>query len=144
MFNVLITGKLTRPPRPGVGKNGQPYCTASLRIPIQGQREDEPDHVFASVIAFGADGQKLGRLGPGDAVSLSGNARISQWERDGRIQTGLNVTVTGVLSAYEVRKRRGESDDRPAHSSDDTGTRKINERPALFDQAGDFEDEISF
>lgn len=143
MFNVLITGKLTKPPRPGTGKNGQPYCTASLRVPVQGAREEEPDHVFASVIAFGDDARKLGRLGQGDAVSLSGQARISQWERDERQQIGLNVTVTGILTAYQIRQRRGDAS-LPPTAPANPGTRKPGEPPARFDQADDFVDEISF
>ncbi len=146
MFNVLITGKLTKPPKLGLGKNGQPYCTATLRVPVQGQREDEPDHLFASIIGFGLDAQKLGQLGQGDALSVSGNARISQWERDGRVQTGLNVTVTGLLSVYEVRKRRG--DPAPHHAplaQDVAGHRSCApERPVLFDQAEAVDDDISF
>ena len=115
MFSVLLSGKLTKDPKPGVGRNGQPFCTASIRVPVQGQKEDEPDFAFASVIAFGEDAEKLSRLLIGDAVSVAGSARLSQWERDGKQMTGLNVTVTGILSAYERRKRSGE----PERQSDD-------------------------
>lgn len=108
MFSVLLSGKLTKDPKPGVGRNGQPYCTASIRVPVQGQKEDEPDFAFASVIAFGEDAEKLSRLLIGDAVSVAGSARLSQWERDGKQMTGLNVTVSGILSVYERRKRSGE------------------------------------
>ena len=110
MFSVLLSGKLTKDPKPGVGRNGQPYCTASIRVPVQGQKEDEPDFAFASVIAFGEDAEKLSRLLIGDAVSVAGSARLSQWERDGKQMTGLNVTVSGILSVYERRKRSGESE----------------------------------
>lgn len=110
MFSVLLSGKLTKDPKPGVGRNGQAYCTAPIRVPVQGQKEDEPDFAFASVIAFGEDAEKLSRLLVGDVVSVTGSARLSQWERDGRQMTGLNVTVTGILSAYDRRKRSGESE----------------------------------
>ncbi len=110
MFSVLLSGKLTKDPKPGVGRNGQPYCTASIRVPVQGQKEDEPDFAFASVIAFGEEAEKLSRLLIGDAVSVAGSARLSQWERDGRQMTGLNVTASGILSAYDRRKRSGESE----------------------------------
>jgi hypothetical protein len=46
----------------------------------------------------------------GDAVSVAGSARLSQWERDGKQITGLNVTASGILSAYDRRKRSGESE----------------------------------
>lgn len=145
MFNVLISGKLSKPPKSGTGKNGQPFCTASIRVPVQGQREDEPDAVFASVIAFGEDAEKLGRLLQGDAVSVSGSARLSHWERDGRAMTGLNVTATAVLSAYELRKRRGESNDRNevrAHLPHKSGVAR--RQPAIFDAPDDFNDDLTF
>jgi|694.fasta_scaffold68976_5 single-strand DNA-binding protein len=145
MFNVLISGKLSKPPKSGTGKNGQPYCTASLRVPVQGQREDEPDAVFASVIAFGEDAEKLGRLLQGDAVSVSGSARLSHWEKDGRAMTGLNVTASAILSAYELRKRRGESNERNefrAYLPSTSGMAR--QQPAIFDAPGDFNDELAF
>ena len=113
MFNVLATGKLLKPPKLGTSKNGNAYCTASIRVPIQGNREDEPDSVFASVIAFGGEAEKLARLAAGDAVSVTGSARLSQWEKDGATHVGLDITATGVLSAYDLRKRRGDTDRKP-------------------------------
>lgn len=145
MFNVLISGKLSKPPRLGMGKNGQPYCTASVRVPVQGQREDEPDAVFASVIAFGEDAEKLGRLLQGDAVSVSGSARLSQWEKEGRAMTGLNVTATALLSAYDMRKRRGEgSGHYPVRANNPNAPGAVRQQAAIFDAADDFDDEVSF
>ena len=144
MFNVLITGKLTKMPKLALGKNGAPYCTAALRVPVQGNREDEPDHLFASAIAFGADAEKLGRLATGDIVSLSGNARLSHWEKDGRTQTGVNVTVNGVLTAYQIRQKRGEPVETPAERPiSHLSVPRINRQPqpAIFAGADDFDDE---
>lgn len=144
MFNVLITGKLTKMPKLALGKNGAPYCTAALRVPVQGNREDEPDHLFASAIAFGADAEKLGRLATGDIVSLSGNARLSHWEKDGRAQTGVNVTVNGVLTAYQIRQKRGEPVETPADRPiSHLSVPRINRQPqpAIFAGADDFDDE---
>ena len=144
MFNVLITGKLTKMPKLALGKNGAPYCTAALRVPVQGNREDEPDHLFASAIAFGADAEKLGRLATGDIVSLSGNARLSHWEKDGRTQTGVNVTVNGVLTAYQIRQKRGEPLETPADRPiSHLSVPRINRepQPAIFAGADDFDDE---
>ena len=144
MFNVLITGKLTKMPKLALGKNGAPYCTAALRVPVQGNREDEPDHLFASAIAFGADAEKLGRLATGDIVSLSGNARLSHWEKDGRTQTGVNVTVNGVLTVYQIRQKRGEPFETPADRPiSHLSVSRINRQPqpAIFAGADDFDDE---
>jgi single-stranded DNA-binding protein len=116
-LNVLITGKLMKPPKPGTSRTGQSYCTASVRVPIQASQDNEPDSVFASVIAFGEEAEKLGRLVVGDSISVSGSAKFSIWERDGKEMTGLNVTATGILSAYELKKRRGEPSQTVAHGS---------------------------
>ncbi len=144
MFSVLLSGKLTKDPKPGVGRNGQPYCTASIRVPVQGQKEDEPDYAFASVIAFGEDAEKLSRLLIGDAVSVAGSARLSNWERDGKQMTGLNVTVSGILSVYERRKRSGEPS-RQSEERDQTLSygRLVNPSQNHPAEAG-FDDDLSF
>lgn len=145
MFNVLISGKLSKPPKLATGRNGQPYCTASIRVPVQGQREDEPDAVFASVIAFGEDAEKLGRLLQGDAVSVSGSARLSQWEKEGRAMTGLNVTATAILSAYDLRKRRGEiGGQNSMRTNRPNPPGSFPQQAAIFDAGDDFDDELSF
>ena len=149
MFNVLITGKLLKAPKNSTGKNGSPYTTASVRVPIQGQREDEPDSVFASVIAFGEDAEKLGRLVAGDTVSVSGMARLSTWEKDGKTSTGLNVTATGILSAYELKKRRGsDSQQVRQNTKPNSGDYpRGSESWGVFgqtDQNRDFDDPITF
>ena len=145
MFSVLISGKLTKEPKPGTGKGGNPYCTALVRVPVQGQREDEPDCVFASVIAFGADAERLGRLSAGDAVSLAGSARLSAWERDGKSGVSLNVTVTGILSAYQLRQKRGEPDRAPAGNSAPSAP-NAPDGWAVYGKASgqDFNDDVSF
>ncbi len=145
MFSVLLSGKLTKNPKPGTSKIGNPYCTASIRVPVQGQREDEPDCVFASVIAFGADAEQLARLGAGDSLSLTGSARLSSWEKDGKVSTGLNVTVTGLLSPYKLRQKRGDTDRAPAEKSAPTAP-PPDEWGRTYGRPGgqDFDDAITF
>ena len=79
-------------------------------------------------------------MSSGDTVSVAGTARLSSWEKDGVSHTGLNVTATGILTAYEIRKRRGDGDDRkpekPANATENRGTTQ----PV----GADFDDEIPF
>jgi single-strand DNA-binding protein len=105
VFDVLISGKLIRDPQVRMGQSGKPFTTALVRVPVEGGEES----VMASVIAFGEVGERLGRLKSSDAVSLTGSAKLSSWEKDGELKHGLGVTVSGLLTAYEAGKRRGAS-----------------------------------
>jgi hypothetical protein len=59
--------------------------------------------------------------------------------------TGLNVTASAILSAYELRKRRGESNERNEVRSHLPATSgMIRQQPAIFDAPDDFNDELTF
>lgn len=139
MLNVLLTGKLAKKPRPGTSRNGSPYCQASVRVPLQANTEGEAESIFASVIAFGSDSEKLARLAQGDAVSITGTAKLNVWQpQDGSPpRPGLDVQATGILTAYELRKRRGsdgnQTDSKPASHTQPAGRRER-----------DFDDAITF
>lgn len=138
MLSVLLTGKLTKTPRPGTSRNGSPYCQASVRVPLQPNADGEAESLFASVITFGSDAEKLARLAQGDAVSITGTAKLTIWQpQDGSPpRPGLDVQATGILSAYELRKRRGSDG-----SQSDPKTRQT--QPAGR-HGHDFDDAITF
>jgi single-stranded DNA-binding protein len=140
MLSILCSGKLLKDPKPGTSKNGNPYCTASLRVPVQANQEGETDAVFVSAIAFGEAAEKLSRLTSGDAVSLTGSAKLSHWTKDGKEQTGLNITVVDLLTAYALKRRRGEAD-RPKPEAKPAGTDswQVYRQPV-----GDFDDAPNF
>lgn len=146
-INILIGGKLVKDPKPGTGKNGSPYCTASVRISQETQREDEPNSVFASLIAFGADAEKLARLRQGDQVSVAGSCRVSTWtSQEGVTTPTLNIQATGILSVYDIKQRKPQS-----HPRDETGFSPEQRQAAdrLYGKPGsnsepDFDDQISF
>lgn len=109
MLNVLVSGKLVKPPKSGVSAKGTPWTSVSIRCPVHSQREEEEADVLANAIAFGESAEKLARLGAGDAVAVNGDARMNHWtDKDGVARTGLSVTVSEVISAYTARKKRGE------------------------------------
>ncbi len=111
MLNVLITGKLAKDPRTGIGKNGSAWTSVSVRVAMQPDAEGAADSVFCSVIAFGDEAAKLARLTSGDAVSIAGTARLSTWTgKDGVTKPTMDVQATAVLTAYELRKKRGTGD----------------------------------
>lgn len=110
MFSALVAGKMAKPPRVGQSKNGKAYCAVSIRAPVAPGEGGEAESVFVSGLAFGADAEALGRLGPGDSVAVTGNAKLQSWESpEGKTYLGLNLMVTGVLSAYQLRQKRGDS-----------------------------------
>jgi single-stranded DNA-binding protein len=117
MIDALITGKLIRDPALKTGASGKPYCNFLLSVPTG---DGEP--VIVSGIAFADVAERIGRLKKGDAVSVAGALKPSEWtdKTTGELKHGLNVTVSAALSAYDVKKRRGKSENgqsnpAPAH-----------------------------
>lgn len=102
MMALLATGTLVSDPQRRQASNGNAYATALLRVPT------EEDSVLVSVIAFSQEAcESLSKLRKGDALSVSGRAKLTAWTgRDGETRHGLSVVADKVLSAYEVRKKR--------------------------------------
>ena len=66
--------------------------------------------------------EKLARLKAGDAVAIAGSAKLTSWEKDGETKHGLSVTASAVLSAYDVKRRRGnETKDKPGPPAVEAG-----------------------
>jgi single-stranded DNA-binding protein len=103
MLEVLISGRLIRDPATRTGPSGKPFTTALLRVQTDG---NDGEALVASCIAFGETGERLGRLRAGDAASLAGSAKLSEWQKEGQTRHGLDVTVRAVLSVQDARRRR--------------------------------------
>jgi single-stranded DNA-binding protein len=109
MIDTLISGRLIRGPAVKTGPSGKPYCNFLLSVPTG---DGEP--VIVSGIAFGNVAERIGRLQKGDALSVAGSLKPSEWtdKATGELKHGLNVTVSAALSAYDVKKRRGSDSKR--------------------------------
>lgn len=107
MIDALISGKLLRDPSTKTGPSGKPYCNFLLSVPVG---DEAP--VIVSGIAFQDVAEKIGRLGKGDALTVTGSLKPSTWQdkATGAERHGLNVTVSACLTAYDLKKRRGDSD----------------------------------
>lgn len=105
MLDVLIGGRLIRDPQVRTGQGGKSFTTALVRVPVDQGEES----LLVSVIAFQEAAERLARLKAGDSVSLTGSAKLSSWEKDGETHHGLAVTANALLTAYDARKRRGDS-----------------------------------
>jgi single-stranded DNA-binding protein len=103
---VLASGKLIKPPTIRTAKNDEPYTVASMRA-----ASDDGD-VLLSLIAFGQAGRVLAALSAGDALSVTGVARLSHWQgKDGEERHGLSVTADAVLTPYQVSQRKRQIND---------------------------------
>lgn len=102
MLSVLISGTLIRDPQTRTSQNGNAYTTALIRVPTN----EEP--ALVSVIAFGELAESLAGLRKGDSVSVTGSGHISLYEdrNSGEPKASLALTAAGILTAYEVSKRR--------------------------------------
>ena len=110
MISILSTGKLIKPPKQGQSAKGTAWTSATVRAPVRGNREDEPDNALVNIIAFGAQAQRLASLAQGDTVSFTGDARPTAWQKDDGLHAGLSVTVTELLTAYALKQRRGDTE----------------------------------
>ena len=100
MIHVLLIGTLYDTPMGRIARNGNPFATAKLLADV-----GDGSAVWCSVIAFAEAGERLATLHAGDAVSVAGKARLSQWEdAEGRPRAGLDVTVTEVISLQSASK----------------------------------------
>jgi len=106
MIDALITGKLIRDPALKTGPSGKPFCNFMLSVPIG---DGEP--VVVSGIAFADAAERIAKLKKGDAVSVAGALKPSEWadKTTGEMKRGLNITVSVALSAYDIKKRRGNA-----------------------------------
>ncbi|HEX7687710.1 MAG TPA: single-stranded DNA-binding protein [Burkholderiaceae bacterium] len=100
---ALVTGKLLKAPTTRSGRSGDPFTLATMKAAT-----DDGD-LLVNLIGFGLAGEILAKLGVGDALSVTGRAKLNHWTaNDGQERHGLNVVVDGVLTPYQVnvRKRR--------------------------------------
>lgn len=102
MIHVLLTGTLYGPPVRRIARNGHPFATAKLLADV-----GDGSMVWCSTIAFAETGERLATLQAGDAVSVTGKARLSQWEdAEGNPRAGLAVTITEVIALQQASRTR--------------------------------------
>ena len=110
MLSGLLAGTLASTPKSGKAASGVTWANVLVRVPCgQNKETGDAESAFVQVAAFGSHAQALARLGKGDSVSATGSMKPSEYQaKDGTTRHGLSLTATAILSAYQVRQRRGD------------------------------------
>lgn len=104
MLDALITGRLYAKAKTGTSKNGNPYVTAKLLVPVAEER------LFCGLIAFDAKVcAALLALDEGESVAVAGELRPKLYEaNDGATKLALDCTAYAVVTTYHVQRKRKE------------------------------------
>lgn len=120
MLDALISGKLIKDCQLKNSQNNKPYCQFLMGVHI-----GEPENTVISGIAFGVHAERIAHLKKGDAVSVIGALKPTEWQDKATHETrhGLSITVNNVLSVYDIKKRRKPDEnttrqDKPGYSSE--------------------------
>ena len=107
MIDAIISGKLIKAPELKTGQSGKYYCQFLLSVSVG---EDKP--AVISGMAFQDVAEKIAKLGKGDALSIVGALKPSEWvdKATGVTKHGLSITANASLSAYDIKKRRPKAD----------------------------------
>jgi single-stranded DNA-binding protein len=92
-FHVLASGALVGDPQRREGSKG-PFTTAIIRA------VDGDGATLVSVIGFGAEVERLLEFAKGDALAVSGRAKLTAWSaRDGTEKRGASVVAAQIAAA---------------------------------------------
>jgi single-strand DNA-binding protein len=103
MIDALISGKLIKDCELKTSASGCEYCNFLLSV-----HAGDPAPIVISGISFGEVAVKIARLKKGDALTVSGALKPSEWidKTSGETKHGLSVTVSNGLSVYDIKKRK--------------------------------------
>lgn len=111
MLSTIVAGQIVTEPKHGTSKAGTAWANCVVRCPCGQNRETgEQESAFVQVAAFGDEAAKLAKLTKGDSVSATGALKPTTYQKNGEERNGLSLTATGILTAYQARKKRGDSD----------------------------------
>ncbi|MCB1781782.1 MAG: single-stranded DNA-binding protein [Candidatus Competibacteraceae bacterium] len=104
MIRALVTGTLHNDPQARTSQNGKPFTTGKLKADAT-----ENGIVWVSLIGFQETGERLAALKAGQAVSISGRAKLTAWlDKQGDPQAGLDVVIDELVTLRARPKPRTE------------------------------------
>ncbi|RQW83464.1 MAG: single-stranded DNA-binding protein, partial [Methylococcus sp.] len=100
MLSALASGTLARDPKSGTSANGTRWANTTIRCSTGNDREGNALTSFVTILAFNDVADRLAKLAKGDAVSVQGNLKQTEYVKDGETRHGLEIVVNGILSAH--------------------------------------------
>ena len=114
MIRVMVTGTLHNDPQARTSQAGKPFTTGKLKADAT-----ENGVVWVSLIAFQEPAERLATLKSGQAVSVTGRAKLTAWiDKKGEAQAGLDVVIDELATLRPRPKPKpaqaGLDDDLPS------------------------------
>ena len=104
MIRALISGTLHGQPQTRISQNGHPFTTAKLKADAT-----ENGVVWVSLIGFQEQAERLATLKAGQAISISGRAKLTAWmNKQGEAQAGLDVVIDELATLRPRPKPKPE------------------------------------
>jgi len=134
MLSALASGTLVRDPKTGVSANGTRWSNTTIRANVGQSKEGDAESAFITIVCFGDVADRLARLSKGDSISVQGNLKPTEYQKDGETRHGLEIVAQALLSPYDLRKKRGNGDSnhqgqRPPQR--DYGAYEFDDRPGF-------------
>ena len=74
-----------------------------------------------SLACFGSDADALGRLDKGDSITAQGQLKPTEYTgKDGSTRHGLSLSAAHLLTAYQVKRKRGDDQGKPSGKANTT------------------------
>jgi len=120
MLSGLLAGTLASTPKSGKSASGTVWANCLVRVPCGQNKEGEAETAFVSLACFVKDAEALGRLDKGDTITAQGQLKPNEYVgKDGTQRHGLSMMAAHLLTAYALRKKRGEpAQDKQGKASD--------------------------
>ncbi|QXP94367.1 single-stranded DNA-binding protein [Methylococcus capsulatus] len=100
-IHVLLSGELHRDPVQRTSASGKTFVTANVRSQSDGEI------IWCSVITFSEDAQaELMRLRAGDALSVSGKAKLGVYQKGDEYRASLDVVASSVIALKPKPRER--------------------------------------
>ncbi|HRX72264.1 MAG: single-stranded DNA-binding protein [Candidatus Competibacteraceae bacterium] len=104
MIRALVTGTLHNDPQARTSQNGKPFTTGKLKADAS-----ENGIAWVSLIGFQEQAERLATLKAGQAISISGRAKLTAWlNKQGEAQAGLDVVIDELATLRPRPKPKPE------------------------------------
>jgi single-stranded DNA-binding protein len=111
VISALIAGTLYAAAQARTSKNGNPFVTCKVRVPVG----KDGASTFVNVIAFSEHVcEALMALHPGEPVALAGEIKAGAYlDKEGRPAGSLDLTANAILTAQDGRRQSARPDGGP-------------------------------